>query len=451
MISAIFRKYNQGHERSLRAKKNIAAAIVIRGGSILINLALVPLTIRYVSATEYGIWLTLSSIILWFSFFDIGLGHGLRNKLAEALAKGDQRLARVYISTTYALLCIVICFVWLVFVGVNFFLDWSLILNAPKGMSSQLNKVALLIFSFFCLQFVLRLIGTILTASQQPAKSSLFDFLASLLSLVSIFLLYKLQIDGSLFTLAFVTGVSQIIVLLLATLVFFNGKFSHYRPSLEFVDFKYGRSLMGLGGKFFIIQLAGVFVFQTTNIIITQLMGPEMVTTYNIAYRYFAIATMITSIVTVPFWSAFTEAYIKGDFNWMRSIVKKLNIFFAGVVVLILLMLMFSDYAYKLWIGDKVVIPWGLSLIMAVNMAFTVRWNLFILLINGTGKIRLQLLLNITMSFLFVPVALVLGKKYGLQGVVFANLLINLIYAILVPIQSDKILNQKATGIWNKG
>ncbi|GAH31869.1 unnamed protein product, partial [marine sediment metagenome] len=76
-----------GHPRSIRAKKNIFASFGLKGISILISFLLVPLVLNYIDITKYGIWLTLSSIIGWFGFFDIGLGNGLRNKFAEAIAK----------------------------------------------------------------------------------------------------------------------------------------------------------------------------------------------------------------------------------------------------------------------------------------------------------------------------------------------------------------------------
>ena len=95
-----------GHSRSIRAKKNIFASFGLKGISILISFFLVPLVLNYIDITKYGIWLTLSSIIGWFGFFDIGLGNGLRNKFAEAIAKGQKELARIYVSTTYAILFI---------------------------------------------------------------------------------------------------------------------------------------------------------------------------------------------------------------------------------------------------------------------------------------------------------------------------------------------------------
>src|SRR5664279_1736529 len=112
-----------GHERSVKAKKNIMAAFIIKGVSVTISLLLVPLTITYINPTRYGIWLTLSSIIGWFAFFDIGFGNGLRNKFAESIALGEHEKARIYVSTTYAVLSIIIIIVLLLFFCINPFLD----------------------------------------------------------------------------------------------------------------------------------------------------------------------------------------------------------------------------------------------------------------------------------------------------------------------------------------
>ena len=107
MLSRIKKFFNQGHERSVKAKKQFGYSFIVKAMSIAIGLAFVPLLLNVLDAERYGIWLTISSIITWFTFFDIGLGNGLRNKLAEAIATGKEELARVYVSTTYAILGIV--------------------------------------------------------------------------------------------------------------------------------------------------------------------------------------------------------------------------------------------------------------------------------------------------------------------------------------------------------
>lgn len=69
---------NQGHERSIKAKKNILISLFLKGISILISLMIVPITLDYLNPAEYGVWLTLSSLLVWIGFFDIGLTSGLR-------------------------------------------------------------------------------------------------------------------------------------------------------------------------------------------------------------------------------------------------------------------------------------------------------------------------------------------------------------------------------------
>ena len=87
MAQFFFKKHSE--ERSEIAKKNIFYSFFVKGFGIFISLLVVPVTIKFLNPTEYGIWLTLNSILLWINTFDIGLGNGLRNKLSEAFADND--------------------------------------------------------------------------------------------------------------------------------------------------------------------------------------------------------------------------------------------------------------------------------------------------------------------------------------------------------------------------
>ena len=110
---------------------------------------LIPLTLHYLNPTKYGIWITLFSIISWFTFFDIGLGNGLRNKFAEAIAKGEKEKAQIYVSTTYGILSIIVLILFIVFFIANYFVDWTVILNAPAELKNELSTLAIIVFGFF--------------------------------------------------------------------------------------------------------------------------------------------------------------------------------------------------------------------------------------------------------------------------------------------------------------
>lgn len=119
----------KGHERSVRAKKHILYSFGLQGVTIVIGFVYVPLLLDYLDNERYGIWLTLTSILGWFEFFNVGLGSGLRNKFAEAVAQDKHELARVYVSTTYAIVIAIFFAVILLFYVLNPFLQWDAILN----------------------------------------------------------------------------------------------------------------------------------------------------------------------------------------------------------------------------------------------------------------------------------------------------------------------------------
>ena len=70
-IDKIHKFITAGSERSVKAKKNIIRMLFLKGGNILIGLLLVPMTINYVDSENYGIWLTLSSMVAWMSFISL--------------------------------------------------------------------------------------------------------------------------------------------------------------------------------------------------------------------------------------------------------------------------------------------------------------------------------------------------------------------------------------------
>ncbi|HMK03340.1 MAG TPA: oligosaccharide flippase family protein, partial [Ferruginibacter sp.] len=393
--------FTKGHARSLEAKKNIIGSLFIKGVSIAIGLILVPLTINYINPSQYGIWLTLSSMIAWISFFDIGFTHGLRNKFAEAKAKGDKEVARTYISTTYFYISVIFILLWAVLIFINQFISWHGLLSLPAEMEGEVSRLAILVFTYFCLQFIFRVINTILTADQQPAKASLIDMLGQLAALAAIFALTKFT-TGSLFYLGLAVGVAPTIILLVANLYFFNTKFKDYRPSFKYVKKEYAKDIMKLGLKFFVLQIAAIVQFETSLFLIAHYFGTTEVTNYNIAFKYFSVLQMVFMILLSPLWSGVTDAYNRGEAAWIKNAVKKYLMMLVPFIITGIIMLLFADKVYELWIGKDVVhIDFNISLLCLIFFSTTMFASIFVSVINGIGALQIQFYAAIFGSFLF--------------------------------------------------
>jgi len=447
-IAGIFEK---GHERSIKAKRQILYSFGLKGISILIGLILVPLLLDYLDSERYGIWLILSSVLGWFSFFDIGLGNGLRNKFTEATSKGDQNLARIYVSTTYGMLIIIFSIVLLFFYFLNPFLNWASILNTSLIPSGELSILALIVLTFFILRFIFKIIGIILMADQRPAENNALEPISNIIILVTILVLKKISPEGSLIALGSVLSSVPVLILIVVSFILFKGRYKAYRPSLKWFNTKYTKELMRLGSRFFIISISFVIFYATSNIIITQVLGPQEVTVYNIAYKYFSVPVMAYAIIMSPIWSAVTEAYTKDDFSWLKNTLRKLNIASVIFVVGILSMVLISNQVYRLWVGDRVQVPFVLSAIMALNSIINVVISPFSQFLNGCGKLKLNTFLVIFQSIFYIPLAVFLTKtSLGAAGTVLALCLISGISMFFQPLQTYKILNKRAFGVWNE-
>lgn len=442
--------FTKGNERSVAVKKNIAVSLVLKCISILVSLQVVPLTIGYVNPTKYGIWLTLSSVIAWLSYFDLGFAHGFRNRFAEAKAKGDMKLAKEYVSTTYAVLFLLFSVILLITLVVNNYLDWSRILNIDPVYKDELSLVFGLLACFFCLNIVASVFTTMLTADQKPALASLLQTSGQVLAFVCIYILTKMT-SGSLSALAFVfSGVPCILLLVVSTVTFRMRRYRIIAPSLRDVRFSLTRNILGLGGQFFIIMVSMLFIFQFVNIILSRVQGPEAVTQYNIAYKYFNVLNMAFVIVLTPFWSAFTDAYTKNDYVWMRSVLKKLERLWLLCIPALFLMVICSDFLYQWWIGDSVTIPFSFSVCMAIYVLCQMGGNVYMYLINGTSKVRLQLIVYLLIAVVAIPAMDYCCRIYGIEGILVVPVVAFGLQAVIGKIQLMKIIHATAKGIWLK-
>lgn len=446
-MHSYIKHFFSGNQRSVTVKKNIIGSLFIKGCSIIISLMLVPMTLGYVSSELYGIWLTLSSIMLWLNFFDVGFTLGLKNKLAEAIALGDWDRGKSLVSTTYFMMVVIFVPLCLLLELLVPHIDWASFLNVDSIYNDEIIRTLYVLVGCFCLQMIVNVLTAVVSAYQKTALSSAFPVIGNFLSLVAIFLLTKLC-PPSLVVLAIAISVMPIVVLFIASIFLFSRKFKAVCPSIKSIDRVYIKDLFGLGAKFFLIQIQVVILYQCTNILISNVSGPDEVTSYNIAYKYLGVAMMVYTIIISPLWPAFTDAYTKKDFVWMKNIYKKMILIYLLSTIVLIIMLLVSPFAYKIWIGEKVQISYLMTIIVGIYMILHTWDALQVQLINGTGKLKLQTYVTLLGLILHIPLSLFLGKFIGAIGVVCSMIFINLIYSTCFTIQIHKILNRTAKGIW---
>lgn len=427
--------------------KNVLASTFVKGWSAVVVLLMVPLTLNCLGAYKNGVWLTISSMLVWIDQMDIGLGNGLRNSLAAYVAHNDWEKARQVVSSTMAMLVCIILPVLSLLLLLICQTDVYGFLNVNPAIIPELRTGLLAAVTLVCMTFVLKFIGNVYMGMQMPAISNLLIALGQTVALLGTALLYYTHHATFLFIIT-VNTAAPLIVYLLSYPYTFNKRFRQLRPSLHLVDLRSALELANIGIKFFWLQIAGIIQFMTANILISKFFTPEMVTPYQITYRYMSLVIVGFTVVCMPFWNATTDAYERGEIQWIRYASHRLAGITALIAVALTIMVLVSPWVYKMWIGDACEIPEGMTPLMAFYIFLQVLSMRYSYFLNGMGALRLQLYMTV-MTAVFIILAWYVSKESQDIRWLMGVMCICIIPSIAVNmIQFTKVLHGTATGLW---
>lgn len=448
MIRAIYARLFLNNRTAI-VVRNTFISLLLKGISIIVSFVLVPVSLQAVGKKEYGIILTITSVINWIAFFDIGMGNGLRTKLGKCIAEGDRTLARKYVSTAYFYIAAIFIGIFVLYAIVHPFIDWFRLLDINPNDIPRLDTCMFFLVVLFVSRFILQLIGVILLADQQSYLNDVIMPISNLLTLGIIFFLYNFgQADFYLITYSICSA--PVLVLLVYTFVLFKGRYKWLRPSAKWIDHGLRKDLLSLGVKFFLVQIAALVMFSSSNFLIAQLFSMEEVTMFNIGNRYYGVSLMLFGIILTPLWGAFTNAWYQGDKHWISGMIRRMIFLNAGLLLLGVVMFIYYEPVSDWWLPEPIVLTpiFAVTLILYnFQAAFN---NIFSYFLNAIGKVNIQLYAAISGGLITVPATVFLFRhtQLGLASICVANMLSLLPGSILSVIQVRKILSGKARGAW---
>lgn len=431
--------------------KSSAISVGVKVLTVILGLVTIPIVYRSLDKYQFGVYTTLTSIITWIDMFDFGIAAGLKNRLTEAITDNDSARGRKYISTAYCLLFFIAVFIFVVYSSFSGIINWQAILNAVEIERPILDRMAFYVLLFFLIRFVADTINSVYCSFQESYMGGVTQCIGKIVYLICVIVLTRTD-NVSLFNIAFAQSFISAITPIIAALFFFKRRHPEYSPSVKCVDFSLGKDILGLGWQFFVIQLALLVIHSGNNLLISQFVDPASVPSYSLSYQLFSYTMMAYTIIIGPLWSAYTEAWRIGDVEWIRHTIKRIRHLFYLFVIGCLLMVICSPLIFRIWIGDSADVPILMSLAVAIMVLLDMWIRIYDYFINGVGKIRIQMIVNVVMACINIPMAYVFSVKcgFGAIGVVMASIVSYSISAIISPVQAKKLLSGTAEGLWNK-
>ena len=439
-------------KRDRRHLFHIAGSFFFRGGSVLISFLSVRYAVGILLPQEYGVWLTIYSVASWIFLLDGGLGNGLKNKLTQVIIENNYSKGKKLVSTAYISIGLLMAAILLLVIISSLWIEYGSFFNVELSMYKDTALCFLIVLVCVAVKFIFDLINSVFLAFQKAALVHLVNFLSSLLTYLCLVLFFSFFEDYKLVLFGLIMTGIPLLFYLITNVYFFSTSYKQLKPSFKSFEKKYLSDLLSLGVKFFIIQFSVLIIFSSDNFIITQLFGAEAVTSYNISYKLYSVFTVIWTIILTPYWTAFTEAYHKQEFDWIIKTVKRLEKAWLVLVLGVIIVTLICNYIYLLWLGEKVKVDYKISISMALFIIITTLTNIYVYVINGVGKIKLQLITSVIIGLLNIPLSIFFAKNLGLgvSGVMYATCFCIGVTPIVNYIQYKKIVTKKDIGIWGK-
>lgn len=419
--------------------KNVLMSLGIKGVAIIVSLINMPVFMDYFNDTVVlGLWFTLLSMLNWILTFDLGIGNGLRNHLVVSLENRDNEECRHLISSSYwsvggiAFFLSIITFVLVPLINWNSICNISTNTISPEVLVRTLRTLLIGIW----IQFLLKLINSILYAMQKSAIPNLLLLLSNLLLLLSTFVLRGESVQNNLIRLAYAYIFTSTIPMLVATIVVFRTTLREVGIKISYWTKRHTKKVVGLGLSFLFLQLLSMASFNTREFYIMRFVDPSGVVDYQIYHKLFSLISTFFVLATTPFWSAITQALAQKDVSWIRQTYKKglklFGLFSAGSMIVIGL----AQFLVKLWLGKKAIDinGWYSCLFAIINIEYM--WiNLHSQFENGMGKLRIQKI-GYVISTILIPLISIILTSISKQWVMvlIANIIALLPMCIMQPL-----------------
>ncbi|MDC3246279.1 oligosaccharide flippase family protein [Flavobacteriaceae bacterium] len=409
-------------ERYRRILLTGGSTAIVKILSASINLITVPLTVNYLGAERYGLWMVISSIMALMSFADLGLGNGLLNAISKSHGRDNIKEAQTAVSSTFYILLLISLLLLTIFLIIYPLVSWHVIFNAQSGLAIEESGPTMVVLVItFLINMPLGVVQRIQDGYQEGFKFQIWLIVGSIISLVGLLICIYLETGLPWLVLAFSSG--QLIATMLNGMFLFGKQRKELWPYFKYFNFNSGKNLIRVGLVFFILGILTLLSNASDGIILAHTNGPEAVAGYEIVKKLFMFS-MFTAFLITPLWPAFGEALERGDVKWAKKTLKKvLKLSIISSIIFTLPFLIFGKQIIVIWIGDEYIPSWSLLIGFYIYIILNNYIGVMSTLINSSHLVKKLIFPMVLTALTAIILKIILSLNFGVSGIIWATII----------------------------
>lgn len=419
------------------ARVNIALAMAAKLVSMAVAVLSVPLLLQLLGTHDYGIWVTLTSLIAFISLLDLGVGNSMRNSVASMSPTGAEAVRLEFIGF-FRLLCAVALVALGGFTLMAPHLDLA---EGHKGAVWLLYGPLLVLLPLMLGSSVLQ--GARATGLQAILQSAsmwcFFGFIAMLAWRHQTPAIADLAIA---WCLCYVAGLFVIFVLALRTIRL---------PAMRLLQgplilLPAGRLRVGL--EFLVLQLSSLVLYGLGNMLVFQNLGATEVARYDTVNKIFQVGLGFYTIVIGVLWSEIAKSRAAGDMAALIRTLWRLAAI-AGVFSMVCLASAFLvPELIGLWVDNRIQVTRVEALAVAGLVSVQSLAYVGAVFMNAFEKLRLQIAMAMVSVSLMVPLtSLFMQRNMGIMSVPLAAMLLTILPMLICNLYAIKLIRNVKTSV----
>lgn len=427
---------------------NIFSAFIIKGFSMLLSLLTMPAYIHYFqNQTVLGVWFTIISVLNWVSVFDLGLGNGLRNKLPAVLEERNEIRIKQLISTTYFSMTVFALLLGTVGFTLIPRMNWNHFFNIDESIVNNqvLVRCVFIVYFGILLQFVLKLVTSVLYAMQYSSIVNFMSLISSACIVLALFFIPSYSIERNLYTMAVVNVIAMSLPAIVMSFWVYRIKLKGSCLSVKFVNKNDIKELTMLGISILWLQLIFMVISSTNEFLISKLSSPNYVVEYQAYNKIFNVGATVFSLALTPIWSAVTKAQAKNDYVWIKKIYKFFLMACVACFFVELTIVPFLQPLMDIWLGnDSIRVSPLYGVIFALSGTIFIIHNVNTSIGNGISYFSIQMIWMTVAALAVIPLSFIFVRiTRQWIGVIIANIIALCPYEFLAPIYTMRKLNRE--------
>jgi O-antigen/teichoic acid export membrane protein len=342
-----FTPQGRSQDRYRRAALTSLVMVTARVSNILTGILTVPITLKYLGEDLFGMWMVLTSVVGFLSFYDFGIGIGLRNLLIECMGNDDHETPRELIGNALLILIGLAMFMILLVYTLLPLLPISELIKCKNPASiPQILPTTQAVLVMFAAGLPITQLQNIANAYQRGYWGYLCFLIGRILGFL--FVVWCVHAKQPLWILAGGFVGIPFAITLIGWIVFFFAA-PAMRPWPVSPNRMLIRRLFGTGIYVLIHHISYALINTSAMVLIANTINAASATPYSVTQRMLGVSTVLTASLLLGISVPMGEAWHRREIDWVRRTLRRSELLVLLLGILPLVPFLFVGQAIILW------------------------------------------------------------------------------------------------------